>query len=66
MILTHGFEEARLHRISATIVTKNAPSKRAVETLGLVHEGIERDDEFTDGEYVDRGVSAVLADDWLT
>jgi len=62
--VTHGFEELRLHRISATIDADNDPSRRVVEKLGFVHEGTKRDDQYREGEYVDREVYAVLADEW--
>jgi RimJ/RimL family protein N-acetyltransferase len=39
LAVTHGFEELRLHRISAAIVAHNEASKRVVEKLGFVHEG---------------------------
>ena len=42
----------------------NEASKRVVEKLGFVHEGTKRDDAFVGGEYVDREVYAVLADEW--
>lgn len=64
LVVTHGFEELRLHRISATIVASNDPSKRVVEKLGFVHEGTKRDDAFLDGTYVDREVYAILREEW--
>lgn len=64
LAVSHGFEELRLHRISAIIVARNAPSKRVVEKLGFVHEGTKRDDAFIDGEYVDREVYALLREEW--
>jgi len=64
LVVTHGFEGLALHRISATIAASNGPSKRVVEKLGFVHEGTKRDDEFIQGEYVDREIYAVLSDEW--
>lgn len=64
LVVTHGFEQLRLHRISATIVASNEASTRVVEKLGFVHEGTKRDDAFIDGEYVDRAVYAVLRGEW--
>lgn len=64
LIITHGFDELRLHRISATIIADNAASKRVVEKLGFVHEGTKRDDAFLDGKYVDREVYAILREEW--
>ncbi|QLH79486.1 GNAT family N-acetyltransferase [Halosimplex rubrum] len=64
LVLDHGFEELRLHRISATVHADNEASKRVAEKLGFVHEGTKRDDDFVDGEYVDRDVYAVLREEW--
>lgn len=64
LVVTHGFEQLRLHRISATIHAPNEASKRVVEKLGFVHEGTKREDDFVDGEYLDRDVYAALADEW--
>lgn len=65
LLVTHGFEELGLHRISAAVVAPNSASKRVVETLGFVHEGTKRDDAFVGGRYVDREIYAVLAAEWL-
>ncbi|MFB6217871.1 MAG: GNAT family N-acetyltransferase [Halobacteriaceae archaeon] len=64
LVVAHGFDELRLHRISATVAASNGASERVVEKLGFVHEGTKRDDAFLDGEYVDREVYAVLREDW--
>ena len=64
LAVTHGFEELRLHRISAAIVAHNEASKRVVEKLGLVYEGTKRDDAFHDGEYVNREMYSILSEEW--
>lgn len=64
-LLTHGFEELRLHRIAALIRADNVASQRVVEKLGFTHEGTKRDDAFHDGEYVDRELYAILREEWL-
>lgn len=64
LAVSHGFDELRLHRISAAIVAPNEASKRVVEKLGFVHEGTKRDDAFLDGEHVDREMHALLREDW--
>jgi len=64
LILSHGFDELRLHRISAAIVAPNGASQRVVEKLGFVHEGTKRDDAFHDGEHVDREMYALLREEW--
>lgn len=64
LVVTHGFAELRLHRISATIRADNVASQRVVEKLGFTHEGTKRDDAFHDGEHVDRELYAVLREEW--
>ncbi|QLH84470.1 GNAT family N-acetyltransferase [Halosimplex pelagicum] len=64
LVVDHGFAALGLHRISATIHADNEASKRVVEKLGFTHEGTKRDDDFVDGEYVDREVYAVLSGEW--
>lgn len=64
LVVSHGFDELRLHRISAAIAAGNDASKRVVEKLGFAHEGTKRDDAFIDGEHVDREIYAVLRGEW--
>lgn len=64
LIISYGFNELRLHRISATIAAPNTASRRVVEKLGFVHEGTKRDDGFLNGEYVDKEVYGVLREEW--
>jgi len=64
LVVDHGFATLRLHRISAIVHAGNEASKRVVEKLGFTHEGTKRDDDFVDGEYVDREVYAVLRGEW--
>lgn len=64
LIVSYGFNELRLHRISATIAAPNTASRQVVEKLGFVHEGTKRDDAFLNGEYVDKEVYAVLRGEW--
>mgnify|MGYP003851773773 FL=1 len=64
LIVDHGFAALGLHRVSATIHAGNEASKRVAEKLGFTHEGTKRDDDFLDGEYVDREVYAVLRGEW--
>jgi RimJ/RimL family protein N-acetyltransferase len=64
LVVSHGFDELRLHRVSATVVADNEASRRVLEKLGFVHEGTKRDDAFVDGTYVDRELYAVLREEW--
>jgi len=62
--VSHGFDELRLHWVSATVVADNEAFRRVLEKLGFVHEGTKRDDAFVDGTDVDRELYAVLREEW--
>lgn len=63
-LLEYGFQDLRLHRISATTMAANESSKTLCERLGFVHEGTARETQFADGEYVDVEHYGLLADEW--
>jgi RimJ/RimL family protein N-acetyltransferase len=56
-----GFAELGLHRISAAIGPDNAASIAVVRKLGTTHEGRLRDHVFTNGEWRDSELFAILA-----
>jgi ribosomal-protein-alanine N-acetyltransferase len=58
-----GFAELGLHRISAAIGPDNAASIAVVRKLGMAHEGRLRDHVFTNGEWRDSELFAILADE---
>lgn len=64
LVVDHGFDELRLHRVSAAVVATNEASKRVVEKLGFTHEGTKREDAFVRGEYVDREMYGMLRREW--
>jgi RimJ/RimL family protein N-acetyltransferase len=63
-LLEYGFEQLRLHRVSATAVGPNDASSRLCERLGFVHEGTAREAQFVDGSHVDVDRYGLLADEW--
>ena len=60
-ILKYGFEDLRLHRIGAEILSINSPSKRLFEKLGFSHEGVKREAMFTSGRHLDVDVFGLLS-----
>lgn len=64
LVVEYGFEELRLHRISAVTMTPNAASRRVLERLGFSHEGTKRESAFADGEYVDEAQYGLLEAEW--
>ena len=63
-IVTYGFRELRLHRISGVVMAPNAASRRLLERVGFTHEGTRREASFADGEYVDEEQYGLLEPEW--
>lgn len=64
LMVRYGFEELRLHRITAQPLGTNQAAKNLLSEIGFVHEGTQREAVFTNGEYVDREFYAMIVDDW--
>lgn len=63
-LIDYGFQDLRLHRISATTMAPNDASKTLLERLGFVHEGTAREAQFANGDYVDVERYGLLIDEW--
>ena len=63
-LLEYGFQELRLHRISAAVMAPNEGSLSLCERLGFVHEGTARQSQFANGEYTDVERYGLLASEW--
>ena len=64
-LLRFGFEEVGLHRIEAVYMSENLASRRVMEKCGMTFEGIRRHARFVKGAYVDVGICAILAEEYL-
>ena len=64
LIVGYGFERLGLHRISLEAYAYNARALRVYEKVGFRVEGIRREVEFRDGEWVDEVLMAVLDHEW--
>lgn len=60
----YGFQQLRLHRISASTMKQNRAANRLCERLGFVHEGTTREAWFLNGEYADVERYGLLTDEW--
>lgn len=65
LILQHGFETLNLNRIELKVFSNNPRAQRAYEKAGYILEGIQRQANYRDGQYVDDHLMAVLRDDWF-
>lgn len=60
-VLIHAFEDLRLARLEAEILTINHPSRALFEKLGFRHEGTKRQGYYTAGRRLDIEVYGLLA-----
>ncbi|SCL16890.1 GNAT family N-acetyltransferase [Micromonospora inyonensis] len=63
-IVSYGFRELKLHRITAAIGPDNAASIAVAERLGMQYEGRLRDHVFTNGAWRDSLLYSILAPEW--
>lgn len=63
-LVSFAFEEVRLHRIWAGIQPKNLRSKRLVEQLGFIREGLHRQELFIAGSWQDQIHYAMLEEEY--
>jgi RimJ/RimL family protein N-acetyltransferase len=62
-VLAHAFDALRINRVEALIALANKPSQRVVEKLGFTREGVAREAELIDGEFLDHYQYSLLDGD---
>jgi [ribosomal protein S5]-alanine N-acetyltransferase len=63
-LLHYCFEHQDLNRIEATVETANLASIKAIEKLGMQHEGTFRQYEINNGRFIDLMMYAILKQDF--
>jgi ribosomal-protein-alanine N-acetyltransferase len=63
-VIEYGFRQLNLHRMYLTVLKANERAIKLYEKLGFKHEGVFRDDQFRDGEYIDVVSMAILEQEW--
>ncbi len=63
-VIAYGFQELRLNRIEAWTAVDNAESMRVLERNYFKNEGVLRQRIFTDGQFKDAFIFALLRDEW--
>lgn len=63
-LLTYCFEQQGFNRIEATVETNNIASIKAIEKLGMQHEGTFRQYEMNNGKFIDLMMYAILKQDY--
>ncbi|WP_405993201.1 GNAT family N-acetyltransferase [Streptomyces sp. NBC_00986] len=64
LILGYGFEQLGLHRVQLEVYGHNHRARRVYEKVGFVVEGVRREAQLRDGEWVDEVVMVVLDRGW--
>ena len=59
-VLEYGFQELNLHRIEAYVETENISSKKALQKMDFQQEGILRDSEIKNGNFISVAVFSRL------
>lgn len=62
--VSHAFDELRLHRVEIRCATENAKSRAIPKRLGFTNEGVLRQVECINGQYLDHVVYGLLAPEW--
>lgn len=63
VIADYAFDHLRLHKLIAEIFDFNEASANVFETVGFHKEGVLRDEDFVDGEYIDVNRYGLLESD---
>lgn len=65
-VVSWAFSQLNLHKVSLHVLTNNERAIRIYELLGFRPEGILRDEQFRDGQFLDLILMAVFEDEWRT
>lgn len=65
-VVSWAFAQLNLHKVSLHVLTNNERAIRIYELLGFRPEGILRDEQFRDGQFLDMMLMAVFEDEWRT
>ncbi|WP_152040728.1 GNAT family N-acetyltransferase [Salinigranum salinum] len=64
LMIDYAFSELRVHKVTANAYATNTPSRKMLEAVGFVQEGVGREDAFFDGEYHDTHYFGLLEHEW--
>lgn len=64
LLCEYAFADRRLNKLRADVLATNDASRRVLEKLGFVEEGLLREEKFAYGDYVDVHRFGLLAGDW--
>jgi RimJ/RimL family protein N-acetyltransferase len=64
LLLQHGFETLNLNRISLRVYATNERARHAYQKIGFREEGVLRQAEYRQGQYLDVILMSVLKSEW--
>ena len=64
-IFNYGFTELGLNRVEGYVLSTNKKCKAALSKINFTHEGMLREYEIKNGEYVDVDVFSILRKEWV-
>ncbi len=65
LLVEYAFNELNLNKIHGGVAVKNVGSWSVAEKIGFKLEGIQKDEFYIDGEYIDTKTYCLLKEDWL-
>lgn len=65
VLIDYAFEILQMNRVEIRCAEDNYKSRAIPQRLGFIQEGIIRDDELIDGEYLNSVVYGMLKKDWM-
>jgi len=63
-LIEYAFNELNLNKLHGGVAIDNIGSWSVAEKLGFTLEGIEKDEFYVDGEYLDHKTYCILKEDW--
>lgn len=63
-VIDFGFKQLNLHRISLYVLASNPRAVHVYQKIGFQQEGILRDNQFKNGQYLDVIVMSILETEW--
>ena len=65
LLIDYAFKELNLNKLHGGVAIENIGSWSVAEKLGFVLEGIEKEELYVDGKYLDNKTFCILKEDWL-
>jgi RimJ/RimL family protein N-acetyltransferase len=65
LLMDYSFKELNLNKIHGGVAVKNIGSWSVAEKLGFKLEGVEKEEFYVDGEYLDHKTYCLFKEDWL-